>query len=158
MTAAKLIDSASKRHDTAAKAILSYCEQSGLSLRVEDEKIKVRGPTEIIAAWSPIIKRHRLEIMAELELTGATTDAHDLDARAICADYEELTACIVELCKLVGYSDDVQARMHAARRNLTPAQVPAEAAYFRMQLIRAQAGKYWNPSPNQPLYQERKKP
>lgn len=62
----------------------------------------------------------------------------------LAADYQELTACIIELCQLVGYPEEVRERMLAARRNLYPSLITTEAAYFRLQVIRARAGTYWH--------------
>ena len=62
----------------------------------------------------------------------------------LLADYEELTACIVELCQLAGYPDEARDRMLDARRNLYPFQYSTECAYFRLQVIRSRAGAYWH--------------
>ena len=62
----------------------------------------------------------------------------------LLADYDELTACIIELCQLAGYADDARDRMLEARRYLYPFQYSTECAYFRLQVIRAMAGAYWH--------------
>lgn len=58
-------------------------------------------------------------------------------------DYADLTACIIELCQLAGYSGEVRERMLTARQNLYPRLYATELAYFRLQVMRAKAGAYW---------------
>jgi len=66
---------------------------------------------------------------------------------ALAGDYAELNTLIAELCLIVGYSDEVQGRILAARRNLYPFRVADERDYFRLQVERAKAGKYWTTKP-----------
>lgn len=140
MNAQQVIEIAAGKFDTPALAILARCEQSGVQLRMEGEHLKAKGNRETIAAWQSMIRRHKPEVIAAL--TGAESEADFVDTLA--ADSEELTACIMELCQLVGYADEVRERMLVARRNLYPFQVATECAYFRWQVIRARAGAYWN--------------
>lgn len=140
MNAQQVIEDATGKFDTPALAILARCEQSGVQLRMEGEHLKAKGNRETIAAWQAMIRRHKPEVIAAL--TGAESEADFVGTLA--ADSEELTACIMELCQLVGYASEVRERMLAARRNLYPFQVATECAYFRWQVIRARAGAYWN--------------
>lgn len=140
MNAQQVIEDAAGKFDTPALAILARCEQSGVQLRMEGEHLKAKGNRETIAAWQAMIRRHKPEVIAAL--TGAESEADFVDTLA--ADSEELTACIMELCQLVGYAGEARERMLAARRNLYPFQVAAECAYFRWQVIRARAGAHWN--------------
>jgi RIO-like serine/threonine protein kinase len=140
VNAQKLIEDAVGIFDTPAQAILARCEQSGLHLRVEGEHLKVKGNGETIAAWQAMIQRHKPEVIAALIGNGSEADIVD----TLAADSEELTASIMELCQLAGYSDEARDRMLAARRNLYPFQIATEAAYFRLQVIRARAGAYWS--------------
>lgn len=144
MNAQQAIINAAGTFDTPAQAILARCEQSGLQLRVEGEHLKAKGHRETIAAWQALIQRHKPEVIAAL--TGQPSPAIEdaIDLATLAADYEELTICITELCRLVGYSDDARERMLDARRSLTPAQVAQECAYFRWQVIRARIGTYWD--------------
>lgn len=139
MNAVQVIENAAGKFDTPALAIITRCEQSGVQLRVEGEHLKAKGNRETIAAWQAMIQRHKPEVIAAL--TGAKSDADFVDTLA--ADSEELTACIIELCQLAGYTDEVRERMLEARRNLYPFQVATECAYFRLQVVRAKAGVYW---------------
>ena len=140
MNAQKLIEDAAGIFGTPAQALLTRCEQSGLHLRVEGEHLKVKGNGETIAAWQAMIQRHKPEVIAAL--IGENADADFVDTLA--ADSEELTASIMELCQLAGYSDEARDRMLAARHNLYPFQIATEAAYFRWQVIRVREGAYWD--------------
>lgn len=140
MNAAQVIEYAAEKFDTPALAILTRCKQSGVQIRLEGEHLKAKGNRETIAAWQAMIQRHKPEVIAAL--TGTKSEADFVDTLA--ADSEELTACIIELCQLAGYSDDVRERMLEARRNLYPFQYSTECAYFRLQVIRARAGAYWH--------------
>lgn len=140
MNAAQVIEDAALTFDTPALAILTRCQQSGLNLRMEGEHLKAKGNREVIEAWQPMIQRHKPEVIAALIGEGSGADFVD----TLAADSEELTACIMELCQLAGYSDEARDRMLAARRNLYPFQIATEAAYFRLQVIRARAGAYWD--------------
>ena len=144
MNAQKLIEDAAGIFGTPAQALLTRCEQSGLHLRVEGEHLKVKGNGETIAAWQAMIQRHKPEVIAALTSQQSTTEATTNDNATQAADYQELTACIIELCQLVGYADEARERMLAARCNLLPYQYATECAYFRWQLIRARAGAYWH--------------
>ena len=143
MNAQQAIECAAGKFDTPALAILTRCEQSGVMLRMEGEHLKAKGNRETIAAWQAMIQRHKREIMAILigqpSLKDDTTELATLRA-----DYEELTACISELCQLAGYSDEARDRMLAARCNLYPYLYATEAAYFRLQVVRARSGAYWD--------------
>ncbi len=140
MNARQAIANAAGAFDTPAQAILARCEQSGVMLWMDGERLKAKGNRETIASWQPMIQRHKPEIIAAL--TGAELEADFVDTLA--ADSEELTACIFELCQLAGYADEVLERMLAARRSLYPFQYAEEAAYFRLQVERAKAGTYWD--------------
>jgi alpha-ketoglutarate-dependent taurine dioxygenase len=140
MNAAQVIENAARTFDTPALAILARCEQSGLHLRMEGEHLKAKGNREVIEAWQPMIQRHKPEVIAAL--IGENADADFVDTLA--ADSEELTASIMELCQLAGYSDEARDRMLAARHNLYPFQIATEAAYFRWQVIRVREGAYWD--------------
>lgn len=144
MTAQGVIENAAGKFDTPAQAILARCEQSGLHLRVEGEYLKAKGNSETIAAWRAMIQRHKPEVIAALSGQPPSTETPANDNDTMLADYEELTACIIELCQLAGYEDATRDRMLAARRNLYPFQYSTEAAYFRLQVIRARAGVYWH--------------
>jgi len=140
MNAQQVIEDAAGKFDTPAQAIIARCEQSGIQLHVEDGKLKAKGNRETIAAWQAMIQCHKPEIIAAL--TGAISEADFMDTLA--ADSEELTACILELCQLAGYADDVRERMLEARRNLCPFRIATECAYFRLHVIRARTGMYWH--------------
>ena len=140
MKAQQVIQDAAGKFDTSALAIVTRCEQSGLHLRMEGKHLKAKGNRDTIAAWQAMIQRHKPEVIAAL--TGAESGADFVDTLA--ADSEELTACIIELCQLAGYSDEARERILEARRNLYPFQVATECAYFRWQVIRARAGAYWH--------------
>lgn len=145
MTAAdQVIQNAAGKFDSTAQAILTRCEQSGVTLRLDDGHLKAKGDRETIAAWNPIIQRHKPEIIAALSGQSFTPadDAGDLETLA--ADYAELTACIIELCQIAKYSREVQNRMIEARQNLYPYLYATELAYFRLQVIRAKSGTYWD--------------
>ena len=144
MNARQVIENAAGKFDSPALAILTRCEQSGVQLRMEGEHLKAKGNRETIAAWQALIQRHKPEVIAALTGQPFTTDAAANYGATLAADYEELTACIVELCQLAGYLDEVRERMLEARRNLYPFQVTTECVYFRWQVIRAQAGAYWH--------------
>lgn len=139
MNAAQVIEYAAGKFDTPALAILARCEQSGVQLRVEGEHLKAKGAREKIAAWQAMIQRHKPEVIAAL--TGAESGTDFVDTLA--ADSEELTSCIIELCQLARYPNEVRDRMLDARRKLYPFQYSTECAYFRLQVIRARAGAYW---------------
>jgi len=142
MNAAQVIGNAAWKFDTPAQAILACCEQSGLHLRMEGEHLKAKGNREIIAAWKAIIQRHKPEVIAAL--TGQPSiEGAENDSATLAADYTELTACIIELCQLVGYSNEVRERMLAARSNLYPFQYSTECSYFRLQVIRARTDAYY---------------
>lgn len=141
MKAQQVIQDAAGKFDTPAMAILARCEVSGLHLRMEGEQLKAKGNRETIAAWQPMIQRHKPEIIAALD--GRPSIAPD-DSATLAADYEELTACIIELCQLAGYADAIRERMLAARCGLYPFQYATECAYFRWQVVRAKAGAYWH--------------
>lgn len=143
MYAQQVIDNAAGEFNTPALAILARCEQSCVYLRVEGEHLKVRGNRETIAAWQAMIGRHKPEIIAALTGQPYPTKTAANDSATLAADYQELTACITELCQLAVYADKARERMLAARRNLYPFQYATECAYFRWQLIRARAGAYW---------------
>ncbi|MCR4305129.1 MAG: hypothetical protein NUV63_13065 [Gallionella sp.] len=144
MNARQVIIDAAGKFDTPAQAILTRCEQSGVQLRVEGEHLKAKGNRETIAAWQAIIQRHKPEIIAALTGQPPTTEAAANDNATLGADYAELTACIIELCRLAGYADDARERMLAARCNLYPYLYATEAAYFRLQVVRARSGAYWD--------------
>lgn len=59
------------------------------------------------------------------------------------ADDTELKTLIVELCRISGHTEDAQAKMLAACRNLYPFQVSEQRDHFRRQVEMATAGKYW---------------
>jgi phage I-like protein len=143
MNAQQVVIEAAGKFDTPAQAILTRCEQSGLHLRMEGEHLKARGNRETIAAWQAMIQRHKPEVIAALTGQPSTTEAAN-DDETLEADYAELTACIIELCQLAGYSDDAREGMLEARRKLYPFQYATECAYFRWQVIRARAGTYWH--------------
>jgi len=143
LKASRAIENAAGKFDTAAQAILTRCEQSGLQLRVEGEHLKVKGSRAIIAAWQSMIQRHKPEIIALLSGQNSS-QIPDEDCAMLAADYNELTACIIELCQLAGYPSDVQERMLTARQNLYPYMFATECAYFRLQVIRARARLYWH--------------
>ena len=143
MNVRQVISDAAGRFDTSAQAILARCEQTGVILRMEGEHLKAKGNRETIAAWQAIIQRHKPEVVAALTGQTPTTEAAANDNATLAADYEELTACIIELCQLAGYADETRERMLEARRNLYPFQYATEGAYFRLQVIRAKAGTYW---------------
>ena len=142
MNTQQVISDAAGKFDTSAQAILTLCEKSGVHLRAKGGNLKAKGNRELIAAWQTMIQRHKPEVIAHL--AGQPTEAATNDSETLAADYEELTACIMELCQLAGYSDDARERMLAARRNLYPFQYATECAYFRWQVIRAKAGAYWD--------------
>lgn len=141
INAREVIENAAGKFDTPALAIITRCEQSGVMLRMEGEHLKAKGNRETIAAWQPMIQRHKPEIMAALD--GRPSAAPD-DSATLAADYEELIACIIELCQLAGYADDARERMLEARHKLYPFQYATECAYFRWQVVRAKAGAYWH--------------
>lgn len=143
MTAQQVIENAAGKFDAPALAILARCEQSGLNLRLDDGHLKAKGNRETIAAWQAMIQRHKPEIIAALAGQDRVAQADD-DMATLAADYQELTACIIELCQLAGYEDATRDRMLAARQNLPPYLYVTEAAYFRLQTIRARAGAYWH--------------
>jgi len=134
----QVVESAAGKFDNAAWAILKRCEQSGVQIRVVDGHLKAKGNSESISAWYSMIQRHKSEIIAALTGTESNVDFMD----TLRSDSEELTACIIELCHLAGYSDDARDRMLAVRRNLYPFQIATEAAYFRLQVECAKTGKY----------------
>lgn len=144
MNAQQVIIDAAGKFDTPAQAILTRCEQSGVQLRVEGERLKAKGDRETIAVWQTMIQRHKPEVIAALTGQPTTTETAANDSATLAADYEELTACIIELCQIAGYADEVRDRMLAARRNLYPFQYSTECAYFRWQVVRAKAGTYWH--------------
>lgn len=144
MNTQQVIVDAAGKFDTSAQAILTRCEQSGLHLRVEGEHLKAKGNRETITAWQAMIQRHKPEVIAALTGQLSTTEAAANDSATLAADYEELTACIIELCQLVGFSVEVRERMLATRRKLYPFQYSTECAYFRWQVVRARAGRYWH--------------
>lgn len=144
MNAQQAIVDAAGKFDTPALAILARCEQSGVQLRMEGEHLKAKGNRETIAAWQAMIRRHKPEVIAALTGQPSTTGAAANDSATLAADYQELTACITELCQLAGYADEARERMLAARRNLYPFQYATECAYFRWQVVRARAGAYWH--------------
>ncbi len=144
MNALQTIADSARRFATPALAILKRCEQSGLQLHVEGDHLKAKGSREIITSWQRIIQRHKPEIIATLSGLPSTSEHSANDEDTLLADYDELTACIVELCQLAAYEDEARDRMLAARRNLFPSQYAAEAAYFCLQVIRSKAGTYWN--------------
>jgi hypothetical protein len=139
MNVTQVIENAAGKFDTPAQAIIARCEMSGVHLRMEGEHLKAKGNSETIKAWQPMIQRHKPEIIAAL--TGKESGADFLDTLA--ADSDELTACIMELCQIAGYPDEARDKILAARRNLFPFLIATEAAYFRLQVIRAHAGTYW---------------
>ena len=110
---------------------------------MKGEQLSAKGRNDIVDEWKPIIQRHKPEIIAAL--TGAESAADCVDT--LIADYEELTACIIELCQIAGYPEEAQVKMLAARRNLYPFQIAPEAAYFRLQVIRAKIGEYFASKP-----------
>lgn len=144
MNARKVIADAAGKFDTSALAILSRCAQSGVQLRMEGEHLKAKGDRDTIAAWQPMIQRHKPEIIAALsgQQFTAADDANDL--ATLAADYQELTASISELCQLTGYTIEARERMLEARRKLYPFQYSTECAYFRLQVVRAKAGAFCN--------------
>lgn len=142
MNAQQAIENAAGKFDTPAFAILTRCEQSGVHLRVEDESLKAKGNCDTIAAWQPMIQRHRSEIIASLSGQSFTPADDAGELATLAADYQELTACILELCQLAGYSVEVQGRMLTARQYLYPFLYATECAYFRLQVIRVKAGVY----------------
>ena len=144
MNAQQVIEDAAGNFDTPALAILARCAQSGVHLRVEGEHLKAKGNRETIAAWQAMIRRHKPEVIAALTGQPPPPKTAANDSATLAADYEELTACIIELCQLAGYADEARERMLAARRNLYPFQYAKECAYFRWQVIRARAGAYWH--------------
>jgi hypothetical protein len=143
MNAHQVIEDAAGKFDTPAQAILTRCVQSGVMLRVEGEHLRAKGNRETIAAWKAMIQRHKPEVIAALTGKPSTTEAAANDTATLAADYEELTDCIIKLCQLAGYADNVRERMLAARCNLYPFQYSTECAYFRWQVIRAKDGTYW---------------
>lgn len=142
MNAQQVIEDTAGKFDTPAQAILARCAQSGVQLRADGEHLKAKGNRETIVAWQAMIQRHKPELIAALTGQPPTTEAAN-DGKTLAADYEELTACIIELCQIAGYSDDAQERMLAARHKLYPFQYATECAYFRLQVVRAEVGKYW---------------
>lgn len=142
MNARQVIENAAGKFDTPAQAILARCEQSGIQLRLEGEHLKAKGSSTIIAAWQPMIQRHKSQIIAFLA-SQDPSQYSDEGMEVFSADYKELTECIIELCQLVGYSGEVQEKMLAARENLYPCLYATECSYFRLQVIRAKAGTYW---------------
>ena len=143
MNAQQVIIDAAGKFDTPAQAIMARCEESGVQLRMMGEHLKAKGNRDTIAAWQPMIQRHKPEIIAALTGQPPTTEADANDSATLGADYEELTACIIELCQLAGYADETRERMLEARRNLYPYLYVTECAYFRLQVIRSKAGTYW---------------
>lgn len=144
MNAHQVIADAAEEFDTPAQAILARCEQSGVQLWVEGEHLKAKGNRETVASWQDMIRRHKPEVIAALTGQLSTTEAAANDSATLAADYEELTACIIELCRIAKYSDDVRERMLAARCNLYPFQYATECAYFCLQVARAKVGMYWH--------------
>jgi hypothetical protein len=144
MKAEKIISDAIGKFDSTAQAILTYCEESGLQLRVEGGELRIKGEKEVFASWQPILARHKPEIIAHLSGQPYTSKDDAAELATLGADYAELTACIIELCQFAGYVDDMKNRMLAARQNLFPFKYGIEAAYFRLQVIRAKAGVYWH--------------
>ena len=143
MTAAdQVIQNAAGKFDTPAQAIIKRCAQSGVHLRMDGESLKAKGNRETIASWQPMIQRHKPEIIAAL--SGQPHAAAANEHLTLGADYSELSACIIELCQIVNYSDEARERMLSAMGNLYPFQYAEEAAYFRLQVARAKAGKYWD--------------
>ena len=109
MNAQQAIECAAGKFDTPALAILTRCEQSGVMLRMEGEHLKAKGNRETIAAWQAMIQRHKREIMAIL-IGQPSLEDDTTELATLRADYEELTACISELCQLAGYSDEARDR------------------------------------------------
>ena len=62
----------------------------------------------------------------------------------LAKDYAELKTCIIELCRIVEHTEEDKANMLAACPKLYPFQVAKQRDYFRQQVERATAGKYWN--------------
>lgn len=144
MTAAdQVIQNVAGKFDTPALAIIARCAQSGVHLRLDGESLKAKGDHNIIAAWQPIIGRHKPEIIAALSGQSFSPAYDAAELAVLAADYQELTACITELCQLAKYSDDARERMLTARQNLYPSLYAIELAYFRLQVIRAKTGTYW---------------
>ncbi len=144
MYAQQVIDDVTGEFDTPALAILAGCEQSGVQLRVEGEHLKAKGNRETIEAWQAMIRRHKPEVIAALTGRPYPTKTAANDSATMAADYQELTACITELCQLAGYADEARERMLEARRNLYPFQYSTECAYFRLQVVRAKTLAYWD--------------
>lgn len=144
MNARQIINDAAMRFDTPAHAILARCDQSGIQLQVEGENLKVKGNREVIAAWQGMIQRHKPGVIAALIEQPSTEETAANDNEILAADYNELTACIIELCQLAGYTDEARERMLEARQNLYPYLYATECAYFRLQVVRAKAGTYWH--------------
>ena len=145
MTAAdQVIQNAAGKFNTPARAIIAGCKQSCVTLRLDGDHFKAKGDRETIAAWSPMIQRHRPEIVAALagQIFTPADDAGEL--ATLAADYQELTTCIIELCQLAGYTGEARERMLEARQNLYPFQIAIECAYFRLQVTRAKTGTYWD--------------
>lgn len=149
--AEQFLENAAGKFETSALAILARCEQSGVTLRMEGDHLKAKGNREIITAWQAIIGRHKPEIIAALsgsshdgsQFVPQTAEEIAKDKARLLADYEELTACIIELCHVAGYSNDTRDRMLEARQSLYPYLYATECAYFRLQVIRAKSGVYW---------------
>lgn len=150
MNVRDVIFDAAGKFDSPALAILTRCEQSGVQLPMDGEHLKAKGDRDTIAAWQPMIQRHKPEIIAALSGQNLSENSHE-GMQTLAADYEELTACINKLCDLAGYSTEVRERMLAARCGLFPYQYASECAYFRLQVILAKAGTYWSSAePSQP--------
>ena len=107
-TTKQVLADAAGKFDTSALAILSRCAQSGVHLRVDGGHLKAKGDRETIAAWNPLIQRHKPEIIAALTGQPSTTEAGAKELATLAADYAELTACIIELCQLAGYTSACQ--------------------------------------------------
>lgn len=50
----------------SAADLLDQASQAGLTLRLVDGRVRLKGPQELVSRWAPVLRPHRVELAAYL--------------------------------------------------------------------------------------------
>lgn len=116
--------------------LISECRRSGISIRIDGDKIKLRGDSLVLKAAADRLRPHKTELLNYL----ATVAAKDANISAPYTPYccpvspelvHELHMLIAQYAQLYNLSKDATARIIDAAKKQPLASVPASVKFFR---------------------------
>jgi hypothetical protein len=120
------------------KQLIDECRQSGVSVRLDGNRIKVRGEPLAVKAATTLLRPYKAELLKYL--TVAANDGAEVDGphTAYCTvsplairEFHDLIARYVALYRL---SDDAATRIIETAKKQSLASIPASICSFRKEL------------------------